>query len=251
MRKKKFASVTNGGTVIGLILGLAISTAATEVSQFLWGENVGTFLKGIAKNASTVGALTPCSRFVANECVCELSVHEGEKTILEVGAGSGAVTREIVKHINKDDKLDLVEISEEYALSLQRQFGDRDNVSIHCCDILTLDAEKKYDYIVSTLPFTSLPVEFVKNVLEKYSKMIKPTGSIVYVECHGGAYWKKKVLKMKHALSETCETTNALKEFSKKRKIIKEFRAKHIVKKTKEYRNIPPITIYHIKAEGE
>ena len=251
MSKKKFTSMTNGGTVIGLVLGLALAAAATEVSQFLWGENVGTFLKGIAKNTSTVGALTPCSRFVAQECVNDLSVHEGEKIILEVGAGSGAVTREIVKHINKDDKLDLVEISEEYARSLQRQFGDRENVSIHCCDVLTLDAEKKYDYIISTLPFTSLPVEFVKEVLEKYSKMIKPSGSIVYVECHGGAYWRKKILKLKCSLSDSYKRSGALKEFNEKREIIKEFRKKHATKKTKEYRNIPPITIYHMKVEDK
>ena len=251
MKKKKLTSNTNGGIVIGVLLGMAIAAGASEVSQFLWGENVGTFIKGIAKNSSTVGALTPCSCFVAQDCVCELSEHDGVKRILEVGAGSGAVTREIVKHIGEDDRLDLVEISPEYARSLQRQFGDLENVHINCCDVLNLNVDEKYDYIISTLPFTSLPIKVVRAVLKRYSEIIKPSGSIVYVECNGAAMFRKSFLQLRKSIFDSDDARRKLKNFKEKRKVIKEFRKKHYVKKSREILNIPPITVYHMKTEGQ
>src|SRR5690348_14937458 len=71
----------------------------------------------------TTGAVAPSSRFLARALSRPLrACRERAVRVLEVGPGTGAVTREIVRHIKPGDTLDLVEINENFADLLRKRF---------------------------------------------------------------------------------------------------------------------------------
>ena len=84
--KNKFL-LKKGSITLGVLLGLALAGGAYNGSRYLWGKNISLFVKGIARDGLTVGALSPCSTFVAKACTKYIAAHEGPKNILEVGAG--------------------------------------------------------------------------------------------------------------------------------------------------------------------
>ena len=65
----------------------------------------------------------------------------------------------------------------------------RENVHIFGGSILDLPEDAtgpQFDFIISSLPFNSFPGEFVQQVFDLYHKILKPAGSLSYIEYMGG-----------------------------------------------------------------
>ncbi len=82
--------------------------------------------------------------------------------ILEVGPGTGAVTRRIIAGMGKADSLDLVELNETFVRQLQDRFRHdpafqavADRARVLHCPIEQLPHEQTYDVIVSGLPLNN------------------------------------------------------------------------------------------------
>ncbi|MBT3456172.1 methyltransferase domain-containing protein [bacterium] len=246
--KNKFL-LKKGSITLGVLLGLALAGGAYNGSRYLWGKNISLFVKGIARDGLTVGALSPCSTFVAKACTKYIAAHEGPKNILEVGAGCGAVTREIFKHVQDKDSLDIVEINEEYVLALNQQFGYKKEVDIYCQDVTTWKTDKRYDYIVSTVPFTNIPLEVIKKIIKKYKKLIKPGGIISYVELGGIAKVREIALRVNKKLGLFDDCKKALKVFKAKRELMSSLREEYLFDSEHITANLPPIWVYHLKID--
>lgn len=249
--KQKFLT-KSGSTLVGIMLGLVLAGGINKISQSLWGEDVVTFLKGIVKDLKRAGAMTPCSKYVAQACTKYLASFQGrKKDVLEAGAGSGAISREIIQYIdtssNSLDTYDLVELESDYIPSLQKQFGYYKNVEIYQADISTWKTEKKYDFIISTLPFTNMPLKTVKRTLENYKKWIKPNGYIVYVECRGSNDFRQRVERLKQFFRLSQASPVALQKLKGKQSLLENFKKEYLVESLYVARNIPPIMIYHLR----
>lgn len=107
------------------------------------------------RDPSTTGALLPSSPFLA-KAMAEAS--SGSGTVVELGAGTGAITRALLaKH--GAPHLIAVEINPELALGLKKRFPELDVRQAPAQDVLAgLQTNKKL-VVVSSLPFRSLPAE--------------------------------------------------------------------------------------------
>jgi phosphatidylethanolamine/phosphatidyl-N-methylethanolamine N-methyltransferase len=107
------------------------------------------------RDPSTTGALLPSSSFLA-KAMAEAS--SGAGAIVELGAGTGAITRALlVRH--GAPPLIAVEINPELALGLKKRFPKLDVRQARAQDVLAgLQTNKKL-VVVSSLPFRSLPAE--------------------------------------------------------------------------------------------
>ena len=81
------------------------------------------FLPGVFRNFHTTGAILPSGRSLSvalTRFVCEPSATA--RRILEVGPGTGAVTRRIVAGMGGGDSLDLVELNDSFVERLRHRF---------------------------------------------------------------------------------------------------------------------------------
>src|SRR5947209_20633881 len=92
------------------------------MKKFL-GEHVA-FFRQYRQRFQTTGAVAPSSRFLARALAKPLERHQGACRVLEVGPGTGAVTRRIVRLLKPADRFDLVELNETFVDVLNRRFAE-------------------------------------------------------------------------------------------------------------------------------
>jgi len=153
-----------------------------------WAE-CGSFFREYRRHVCTTGALLPSSRFLARALVSELRRPRGPSRILEVGPGTGSVTREILRYLGPDDRLDAVEINGHFVSLLNRRIHNewpfnrhRDQIEVIQAAVEELAGEAVYDFIVSGLPLNNFPVAQVREIFRAYNRLLKPGGTLTYYE---------------------------------------------------------------------
>ena len=147
------------------------------------------FFRQFRQRFETTGAVMPSSRFLARALTKPLRELAAPRRILEVGPGTGAVTREIVRQIREGDTFDLVEINPEFANLLRERFENdadyhhaRDVAEIHVCPLQEFTPAEPYDVIVSGLPFNNFPAALVEELLDHSLGLLKPGGTLSFFE---------------------------------------------------------------------
>jgi phospholipid N-methyltransferase len=153
-----------------------------------WSE-CGSFLREYRRHGRDTGALLPSSRFLARALVAELRKPRPPARILEVGPGTGSVTRQIVRHLVRGDHFDIVEINAEFVALLKQRFEQerafrscREQLHVIHRAIEEIPGQAVYDNIISCLPLNSFPTEQVRRVFKAYTRLLKPGGTLTYFE---------------------------------------------------------------------
>ena len=104
--------------------------------------------------------------------------------ILEVGAGNGAITKEIINKLNPKGRLITVEILPKFAEELKKEFDDP-RVTVICDDVRNIQTHlsklniKNVDHIVSGLPLGSMTTNEIDSILIKLYPVLKKKGIFV------------------------------------------------------------------------
>lgn len=136
------------------------------------------------KDFKQTGAIAPSSVFLAKEMVQPLKQKLSDdrcppQSILEIGAGTGPFTRELIKVLRPQDRLDIVEIHERFYDVISSRYSER-NVHIHHTDILHFDTDQSYDFILSGLPYENIPPEISNRIWKKKLKLCSDSAWISY-----------------------------------------------------------------------
>src|SRR5438105_14388325 len=83
-----------------------------------WTE-CGTFLRESRRHFRDTGALLPSSRFLARALAAPLAGQRPPCRILQVGPGTGSVTRAILRRLQPGDQLDCVELNDHFVERLE------------------------------------------------------------------------------------------------------------------------------------
>src|SRR5579884_1160615 len=153
-----------------------------------WSE-CGSFIREFRRSVRDTGALLPSSRFLARALVIELRKLRPAARILEVGPGTGSVTREILRAMQPEDRLDAVELNGHFISLLHKRFEQeptfrchRDQVELVHAPVQELVGDSVYDYIISGLPLNNFPVGQVRDIFRAYNRLLKPGGVLSYYE---------------------------------------------------------------------
>jgi phospholipid N-methyltransferase len=145
-----------------------------------------TLLAAFAKNPGATGAVAPtCQRLV--DFLTEGLDRLPDGTVVELGAGSGVVTRAIESRVAADTTVVAVELNRDLARRLVARFPDYHIVNgsaEHLPDLLLDLRLPKADVILSELPWTSFDPTTQAKVVSAVSRSL----------CQGGrfattAYW--------------------------------------------------------------
>jgi len=177
------------------------------------------------KHHKTVGAIGSSSMFLSKKMANIIDSSLTPKKILEVGAGTGPITKYILKKLQPNDTLDVVEITQDFIPALKSMCKNYPQSNVFNNSILDFKPNYKYDYIVSSLPFSVFSAEMLSNILKHYANLIKEGGTIVYFQY----IFADKISKFKD------------KEISK---LIRNFRKNFKVSKKVEYRNLLPAIVW-------
>jgi phosphatidylethanolamine/phosphatidyl-N-methylethanolamine N-methyltransferase len=147
------------------------------------------FIRQVRQRFYTTGAVLPSSRFLAHNTTRPLKQFKGPKRVLELGPGTGAVTREIVKHINPEDTFDLVEINEDFGNVLKNRFEHDPDYKkcaavsrVHVCALQEFQASAPYDIVISGLPFNNFSAPLVEELVDASLKLLAPGGTYSFFE---------------------------------------------------------------------
>ena len=196
------------------------------------------FLSHYLRNPKAVGAVSELSPRVAKQLLKYVAnrPHKGPSKILEVGAGTGSITRPLVDLLHKGDILDIVEIDSACCKKLAELFKNDKRVRVHNASITEFDPGYQYDFIISTLPFNTFPSDFVQKVVSLYKTIIKDDGMCAYVE-YMGLQRINLLFSKKHEKQAIVSRKNLLREYHKK----------YLVEKNDVFTNFLPCHVYHMQ----
>jgi len=146
------------------------------------------FFSVTLRNYRSVGTVWPSSRALSRELARSVAGAKGAKRVLEVGPGTGPVTRTLLETLRPGDRFDLVELHPEFCDILRTRVlgpwqrrNPKVDVNLHQCPVEKAPLPAgSYDHIVSGLPFNNFPAELVRQIMDRYFELLKPDGTLSY-----------------------------------------------------------------------
>jgi phospholipid N-methyltransferase len=137
-------------------------------------ENI-QFLQAFLKNPSKVGSIAPSSTELALKMIEGITPDENN-IVLELGVGTGAITK-YLKEIVPDEKSYLgIELDRNLVKSLKTKFPHLKMVRGNACDLEKIHQKTglgKVGYIISCLPFVSIPNDTGEKILLEIDKFMQ------------------------------------------------------------------------------
>jgi len=119
------------------------------------------FLRGFLKHPVMVGSIIPSSRVLIDKMLRPVD-WENTKLFVEYGPGVGTFTRPILERLGDDAKLLTIDTNPEFNRYLSKSIDDPRLITVtgSAADVESILAERgfdKADYVLSGLPFSTLP----------------------------------------------------------------------------------------------
>nr|QDF63332.1 KyaL [Saccharopolyspora sp.]QDF63343.1 KyaL [Saccharopolyspora sp.] len=204
------------------------------------------FSREALRSFRVTGAIAPSSRRLAARLAAPLlpPQHRPPARVLEVGAGSGVVTRELADRIGPADRLDVVEINPHYVrmldTALRTEFAlsaVADRIALHEVSVLDAPLEPRYDVVVSGLPFTNFEPEQVRALLDRHLELLVPGGHLTFF----GYLGTQRARALVSGPAESRRHRAAME-------VEREFVERYGLGRSTVWWNLPPAHVWHLRA---
>lgn len=135
----------------------------------------GAFLHELCTRPGAVGAICPSSRFLARRMAEQ--VPPGDGIVVELGAGTGVITRALLDRGIPPERLVVVELSSVFVRELRERFPGVTVIHGSAADLSTLlPHSAKIRAIVSSLPLCSLPPPISHAIVDQWRMLLHDGG---------------------------------------------------------------------------
>ncbi|HEX3151704.1 MAG TPA: methyltransferase domain-containing protein [Gemmataceae bacterium] len=135
-------------------------------------------LRKFFSNAKTVATIAPSSRALSRAILRGIDWSK-TKTVVELGAGTGPITNELVKVAPPSARLVVNEFLPDFCVALRQKFPGLDVVEGDARRLGEMMAERgiaQVDYILSGLPLTHFKPADRDAVIDQCGRLMGPTG---------------------------------------------------------------------------
>ncbi len=214
--------------------------AGNSISDYL------SFLYKFITERKTTGAIAPSSQGLAKAITKKIRDFKKNNPrkrlrILEVGPGTGIFTKWILKYIDKNDTLILVELDKHFYKHLKQMFGNYPNVHIYHGSITDFDDKEIFNFVISGVPFNSLPYKVVRAIIKKYISFIEQGATLSFFEYLGACGFNTFI-----DCSLACIKNP---KFLKIRDTVKRLK-KYTIGSDTVWQNLPPARAIHLKKKN-
>ena len=141
------------------------------------------FLRGFLKNPVMVGSVIPSSRLLIEKMLRPVD-WENTKVFVEYGPGVGTFTRPILELLGEDATLLTIDTNADFTKFLKESIDDPRLVAVtgSAAEVEKILADRgfdKADYVLSGLPFSTLPPGVGEAIAEATAKVVRPGGAFL------------------------------------------------------------------------
>jgi phospholipid N-methyltransferase len=141
------------------------------------------FLRGFFKHPKMVGSIIPSSRVLIDRMLRPVDWGT-TRLFVEYGPGVGTFTRPILELLGPDAKLVTIDTNADFTKYLSKSIDDPRLIAVtgSAADVDKILAERglgQADYVLSGLPFSTLPPGVGDAIAEATSRVIRPGGAFL------------------------------------------------------------------------
>ncbi len=143
------------------------------------GSDWWLMMKKFWQKGRSIASFAPSSRYMARRIISGIDF-ENARCIVELGAGTGPITAELIKNLRPHTKLLVIELDPDLCARLKARFPQVDVVQGDACDFEKLLAERgipHVDHVCSGLPLPSFPAALREAILSTSAKVLAPGGT--------------------------------------------------------------------------
>jgi phospholipid N-methyltransferase len=136
-------------------------------------------MKKFWSKGRSIASFAPSSRFMARSIVGGIDFASA-RCIVELGAGTGPITAELVRRLSPQTKLLVIELDPDLCGRLRARFPQVDVVQGDACHFDKLLADRGFtqvDHVCSGLPLPSFPAPVRDAILATSARMLAPGGT--------------------------------------------------------------------------
>ena len=143
------------------------------------------FLKESLKSFGVTGTLIPSTEYVSKKMTEKVDFRK-DINIVELGAGTGVITKKILSEMNSKSKLFTFEVNEKFLPDLKLIKDKRLKIVNKSAEgiegFLENEGMNKVNYIISSVPLFTLPKETTSKILDCTLKCISDEGLFIQLQ---------------------------------------------------------------------
>jgi phospholipid N-methyltransferase len=152
-----------------------------QPSQHSRNGDVLLFARNFFRHPRMLGSIVPSSRFLIKQLLEPINWGRA-RVIVEYGPGVGTITAEVLRQLRSDATLIAIEMNPDFVRHLSSSLNDRRlrvvEGSAEQVDE-TLRRFTRADYIISGIPFSTIPAPVREQILRKTCDVLEPGGAFL------------------------------------------------------------------------
>ena len=141
------------------------------------------FAKNFLQHPRMLGSVIPSSRFLIQRILDRIDWNRA-RVVVEFGPGVGNVSEQILRRLHPDGQLVLIEMNQDFVDLLRNRNSDPRLTVVHgsaanILQILENLGIKRADYIISGIPYSTMPVPLRRRILAESRASLASRGEVI------------------------------------------------------------------------
>jgi phospholipid N-methyltransferase len=141
------------------------------------------FARNFFRHPRMLGSIVPSSRFLIRELLGPVDWTRA-RVIVEYGPGVGGITAEVLRRMRPDALLIAIEMNPDFVSYLRGALTDTrlrvvEGSAESVDEILRRYGQRQADYIISGIPFSTIPAPSREHILHKTRAVLAPGGAFL------------------------------------------------------------------------
>jgi len=141
------------------------------------------FARNFFRHPRMLGSIVPSSRFLIRELLAPIDWKRA-RVIVEYGPGVGGITAEVLRRMRSDAMLIAIEMNPDFVSYLRGALRDPrlrvvEGSAESIDEVLRRCGQSQADYIISGIPFSTIPAPLRERILRKTRAALAPGGAFL------------------------------------------------------------------------